>query len=281
MKRTIEINLTDEFVFELPGQGQPKEYCQLEKWLGHRTFSGKWHAVKTTVDCGRFECPVCDGWSKTEALAILDRLQYFKEQTGRSIVHYVVSPRPQPVDSPGEYKKLRTNMYRIARKYGIRGGVAIFHYYRHPSILMPERTEIEPHNPHWHILGDGWIQEGALKNDDNFIVKRVGIRRSPAQIMSTAKYCLKWASKGNLLIGDSDSQKKTKIEIETWFGIMSLRSEIFKNFQKNDYTGRYCPICKEIIPKIQWHRIETLGDDPPSNSLELQEGQFKFLLFYE
>lgn len=252
IKSEQQYKLTDQFVFELPSQGSKYDTCSKFISKGHfDTDSGQIHHQKFFNDCGRFECPVCDGWRSAESMSIFDRLSTFKETAKRSIIHYVVSPKPREINSPSEYKKLRSRMYKIARKHGIRGGVAIFHYFRHPSELN-DREEIEPHNPHWHILGDGWVRPSEYPD---WIVKNLRIRRSSAQLMSTIKYCLKWASKGILLIGDSSSQK---IEIETWFGDMSLKALKVAKFSGD---GVKCETCEQMIPYKQWYIIEFWDQD--------------------
>ena len=249
--------LNESIVFTLPGQGEPYVTCNTFSSKAHLDYSAnEFHIRPHFNDCGRFECPVCEGWKNDEALSIMDRLLAYKALTKRDVAHYVVSPSPQEIWSANYYRSLRKKAYRIAKKHGIRGGVWIFHYFRHPSVLN-DKTEICPGNPHWHILGDGWAFPSHVKG---WIVKNLGVRRSTAQIRSTVNYCLKWASKGISHIGDSFTPSKTKIEIETWTGVMSLKALKVEKFIGE---GINCPVCGEMIPYKDWYDVVWLHGDPP------------------
>ena len=269
----MTINVKEEYKpidfveFSLPGKGESKENCGKIGYRVHYVLDspGEFHYQKFQHDCGRFDCPVCPGWRKGEGKRIQERLKGFLAQTSRNIVHYVVSPEPQAVSTATQYKQLRKQMHKLAKKFGVRGGVAIFHYYRHPS-PWNDKVEICPDQPHWHILGDGWIRPSDVPG---WIVKNLGIRRTHAQIRSTINYILKWASKargilpyGDLAIPDQPI-KVPKIEIETWFGSMAYN--VLK-LQKIISEGIKCEVCGEMIRARDWYEIEFCnGKDPPED----------------
>ena len=254
----IQTELISSLIFSLPGQGVPKDTCHEYTSKAHLDYdSNEWHYQPHLNDCGRFECPVCPGWIQGEAASIMDRLLAWKSMTHREIIHVIVSPRPTAIFTPSYYRSLRRTAYKMGKKSGLRGGVWIFHYFRHPS-GMNDRTEICPDNPHWHVLGDGWIV--GIRPTPGWIVKRIGIRRSNAQIRSTINYCLKWASQGNSLIGDSSPAKKGSIEIETWTGVMSLKALKVPKFVGE---GLKCLTCEQIIPYKDWYNVVWLHGDPP------------------
>lgn len=286
---TIE-KAIDEISFSLSGGGSSYYDCQTMKWRAHKhNESGEWHAQQHIKSCHRFQCPKCDvDWRKREKMNIFDRLSYYANVTGRAIVHYIASPKPRIVDRVRDYRSLRREGYRILRRSGIKGGVAIFHYFRHPSTLN-HREDIEADNPHWHILGDGWNDitlfhaDDVIKDElghpyivkDDWAVKRVGIRRSAGQLIRTIDYCLYWSSQGEL------ANKPTHPEIATWFGTMSLQNPIFKNFAKTVGDGIYCPICDSVIPKKYWYEVNWLHGDPPEHVAKAFPGDIEIVLFYE
>lgn len=250
MHKSLEI-FDGSLVFVLPGSGVALDDCGQIGYKAHNA-GDDWHYRKFRHDCGRYECPVCyESQISREAIRAFDRLMEFHKVSGRSILHYVSSPTPREVPDELSYRTLRKECYRIIKRSGIKSGVAIFHYFRHPS-HKNDKTEIEAHNPHWHILGDGWIGDRV---SEEWIVKRIGIRRSPGQIISTLKYCLRWKSQGNSLYGNL----RSPLQFVTWFGQMSYNQLHVPRFVG---SGLYCPVCDAEIPKIDWYWIQWLFDPP-------------------
>lgn len=256
---TLSIEYEYPIAFVLPGQGESYPYCHTWGKIGHLDGDSV-HVTPYVKSCHRFECPVCyTDWMHQEAKEILRRLEAYIQTSHRHLVHYVVSPIPQKVSSKDEYIDLRNKSYRVLRNSGILGGVCIFHYFRHPSDLN-DRTEICPDNPHWHVIGDGWDNG---KQQDGWIVHRIGIRRSKAQLYKTIKYCLKWGSRGCSLNADLPPRK---IEIETWFGVMSYNK---LRVSKPSGDGRYCAVCMQYIPSKMFHEVVWLRGDPPDGFFEI------------
>lgn len=281
----------DSITFSLPGQGQAYENCGQFIYKGHFDIdAGEVHYDKFPCSCNRFECPVCNaGWRSHEVKAIRNRLKTYQRLAGKGghIIHYVVSPKPQSISKLTDYKSLRSKMYEVSRRAGIIGGVAIFHYFRHPSSLN-DRTEICPDNPHWHVLGDGYFWNGfrpehlnisVLKTlaKEGWIVKYVHKLKSQAQMSRTIDYALTWGSKVTCPYADlSDSKidsyvpELPKVEIETWFGIMSYSAFKVVKFKSE---GIRCQICNQIIPVRDWHEIVFLKGDPPDDHGVLHPGE--------
>lgn len=255
----------DSIVFSLPGQCEPYEDCGTIGFKGHLSDDGSLHYQSFSHSCNRFSCPVCSpNWRRQEALAISDRLAHYVKLTGGDVIHFVISPKPKSISKLEAYKNLRSQMYEVAKKVGILGGVAIFHYFRHPSSLN-DRTELEPDQPHWHILGDSYHYNGfraehlnisAVRHLKDWVVKYVSIRKSYTQIFKTVDYALTWGSQVSCPYADLTCPK---VEIETWFGIMSYSAFSCPKFIGD---GIKCLTCGKIIKQKDWYWI-TFHDKPP------------------
>lgn len=274
--------------FSLPGQGEPLDDCGLIGFRAHLDPDHhEIHYQAYTHSCHRFACPLCwTGWKSQESHAIFQRLKTYMKATRGDIIHWIISPSPRKILKLSDYKSLRTKMYKIARSAGIIGGVAIFHYFRHPS-SKNDRTEICPDQPHWHLLADSYFYDGFRAQHLNvsyikhglpkdWIVKYVGVRRSAAQIYSTIDYTLTWASQVSCTYADLSISKSPKIEIETWFGIMSY--SCFKS-QKLPADGILCLVCGEIIRKSDWYQVNFLKEHPPDpyGSLSMNPAESPYL----
>ena len=280
-----------EISWSLRGLDEPYPDCgTFGQWAHIRDDKIDFQAYEKS--CNRFSCRICsDRWKSQETLAIFDRLMEYSKRSNQPIIHYVVSPSPRIVSKSMSYINLRKNMYKIARRAGIIGGVAIFHYFRHPS-TKNDRTEICPDQPHWHILGDSYFWNGKRSEHLNisFIekglpsdwrVKYIGVRKTRAMLYKTIDYCLNWSSQPRVSCPNADL-KPLKIEIETWFGIMSYSSFRTPKFISD---GVKCLVCEQIIPRKDWYVIDFVGWDPPDHgSLSLVDPdpakQFRLHLSY-
>lgn len=289
MNNVVSLYSSFEIRFLLPAGGEALETCGKYGYKGH--YDGEsWHYLKHKNNCHRYECPICngdldvgsyDGWIKQEAVRITERLVAYETIIGYPIVHYIISPEPGTITMLPDYKKLRTKMLQVAKKNGIWGGVAIFHYFRHPSGLN-DRVEICPDNPHWHIVGTGWLptmSKGDKPKCPGWIVKRAhnGVRRGYGRIYNTVAYCLRWSSNaisldidslGNLLLAQSSS---LNFHVSTWFGSMSSRSFFSLCWSPDDDGAVYCPVCDNFIPAADWHTLYWHGMDPPNTDFGIAD----------
>ena len=291
MNNIIDLYQGYEIRFILPGEGVPLRDCQA--WIYRLHKSGtEWHYQRYRKNCHRFECPVCnyspdrvlrngdpayDGYINEESVSITDRLLLFQAVTNLSIYHFILSPSPRVVSTLSDFKKLRLKMLKVAEKSGIKGGVAVFHYFRHPSSYN-DRTEICPDQPHWHILGTGHLPK-LYKGEtlvSGWIIKKPDYskRNGFVQIYNTASYAVRWGSKAVGLVEDQDGilhlaeSSRSKTYLVTWFGILSTRK--FKLHAPKP-EGIYCGVCEENIPLKSWVRGEWRGMDPPEEAFGIAE----------
>lgn len=87
----------------------------------------------------------------------------------RRPVHVIVAPPPErwaEIRTIDGYRSLRTEAYEQARERGVDGGVAVFHHQRlrssrwngNASHFEPDELDVPADGPHWHIIGDGWVE---------------------------------------------------------------------------------------------------------------------------
>ena len=253
----------DAIEWKLPGSGQSKEDCGSVFWIGHNINQEKLHFKKAHKSCFRRECPVCyPDWIHRESIRAYDRLSKWIELHSNKIVHYVVSP-PQDFDvsTRRKYQELKKLMYKIARKSGIRGGLVVFHQraIRYSELGHYEDEHEGNQGPHFHILGDGWINPGQFTK--GWIVKNLHFREKSG-IIGTIEYLLGHVSIGypaiqQTTVPGSDRPEWT-IHTVTWFGNMS-----YNVLKVPKFTGSstiFCPICKAEVPKTEWWIIEWLHE---------------------
>ena len=270
----------ESLIFKLPGSGDNLDSCGRYQWIGHLSDK-EIHGKRIKSSCHRRECPICyPDWVKRESLAAFDRLSHYSENTGRKIVHYVVSPPQSKLyNSISLYKSLRQEAYQISKLRGIKGGVMIFH--ERAERYDDEKKYTLSHcsnGPHFHILGDGWlsnVKEFFL--GDGWVVKNLRIRSKGSEI-KTLFYILEHSAIGYPAIShstDSDiADPKPRINAVTWFGTMS-----YNKLKIEKYTGSntiYCPICKEEIEKSEWYNLTWCSpDDPPDEDHFLTQADGK------
>ena len=265
----------DGIIFKLPGSGEKKNDCGAPVFIGHLS-DGSIHYLHRSKSCHRKECPVCwKDWQKREALAIDDRIKYYFTHgysKRRMPVHYVVSP-PQNVnyDTRAFYNALKARAYKIAKQRGIDGGSLIFHERSKRYSDSEEYRIIHcSEGPHFHIIGDGWLNSRIAEFylEDGWIVKNLRIR-SFGSVYKTAYYILDHAAIGYPAYSHSTNLSMASV---TWFGKMA-----YNKLKIQKYTGSddiYCPICKTEISKNEWYILDWIGDgDPPDQKFgEAKEG---------
>lgn len=196
-KYGIYLDYDPELIFDLTGTGESYDNCGELKIVrkcpnaGHE--AGHYYEA-VPHNCGRWLCPTCYKYpAKKEAQKIVERLYKMRRSyrengynLGR-IEHYVVSP-PQDwakefLYNLGGYKKLRRKAYRLLRKYGLYGGVVIFHGWR-----QDDETGLWYLSPHFHILGCGYlIRSNEFYERTGWVYKKKGKRET---LKGTAYYLL-------------------------------------------------------------------------------------------
>jgi len=257
-----------EIQFFLPGAGDKHEDCGQFYTLGHFPSPGVVHWHKRIHSCHRRECPVCwHDWQHREAQSITRRLLAYQFQYGERSSHYVLSP-PQNVKygTKKSFRALRQSAYKIAKVYGIHGGVIMFH---ERSARGNEEEYIKAHcskGPHFHILGVGWLQG---KYNGEWVVKNLRVRRSSGQVYGTAFYILDHLAiptidSGISAISHSTDPKPPRLNAITWFGVLSYNRFKIPEIPKSEMI--LCPECLVDIPKMDWFIMSwSVGNDPPES----------------
>lgn len=193
--------------------------------------------------CNRRECPKCfEKWVSLESLRASYRLLGFcrGERLAKKVfsipdkkkrvqrierafrgarykpIHVIFSV---PVELYGlSYVKLRSKMYKIAKKSGVFGGCVVFHHLRED-----EFTKKWSFSPHFHVVGFGWVRNVFyLYKKSGWIIKNMGTRKT---VLGTLNYELSHAS------------IHEKRHVVTWFGKLAY------NKLKIDPMPEVSPVC--------------------------------------
>ena len=250
--------------FQLPGYGEPYEWCGTYRYIGHFSHSyNEWHVLRRKRSCHRFECPVCkDDWRKRAVMDAIDRFDVMSELHPRiRYNHFILSP-PQDSDYSlqSTFKSMRKQAYMLSKQLGIKGGYVIFHEraLRYTDTTTYTNNHCGSGGPHFHIVGHGWATNvKEVYDSTGWIVKNKGRRRS---LYKTLDYLLDHAVRAILPIRQTRNQLKT----ETWFGDMSYN--MLKNPEKYGVETIYCPICNDEIETPSWYLLTSNGQKPPPDT---------------
>jgi len=190
--------------------------------------------------CNRKECPKCCGsWASLEANRAVYRLLSFcvsrdlvreiysimdDERRSRylerafsharkKVIHVIFSV---PRDFYHEdISVLRASLYKIAKKCGLSGGLAIFHPFRSKDW-----------SPHFHVLAFGWVRHvKVLYERYGWVIKNVGVRKT---VFGTLIYQLSHA-------GVHEDHHTV-----TWFGSLSYNKMFVDPLPE---CRPVCPLC--------------------------------------
>ncbi|GAH91430.1 unnamed protein product [marine sediment metagenome] len=239
--------------FALPGGGLPRSDCGEYFTIGCLAHGYIEKHVKT---CMRADCPVCrQKWAGRLAGRAENRIS---QVTGLGPPKHVVVSLPQADfglvldDFPG----LRRKVYKIAKRVGVRGALAIFHPARrrcpncgtvpemgHKTCLFCGNYWFEWYfSPHFHLVGFGWIKgtgEEFLRS--GYVVRNVGRRRSVG---------------GTVLYQLSHAGVHLKFHTITWFGALSYNKLRVEPEPREENT---CPTCGARLLPCRWFGD---GEDP-------------------
>jgi hypothetical protein len=200
------------------------------------------------------------------------------------IYHYIISPSPRKINDNIEYVNLRKaalNVFKKVVKYKKDwGGILIFHYFRHPS-YRNSREEICPDNPHWHMIGTGYLDQDKiikLQGTGWIVKKSVDAKGRPyrltssGQIYSHIRYAYHWSSHitledpSILHIGEVPSNRHP-YQVATWVGQMSY-NKLKKDRPETGEKSIYCKICKQTVSIDEWYILTWIGNgDPPTEEI--------------
>jgi hypothetical protein len=256
----------------LPGHGE--SYVRCGAWVSsvHLTPSGARHVVPYRDSCRRFDCPVCfRDWAAREAGRIEDRaaLGILKSRRHRAI-HVVVAPPPELwhlADDLDGYRTLRALAYKEGEARGLDGGVWVYHHYRVGDRWDNNRDGLCAVGPHFHVLGDGWI----TSHPGAWIVKNLGVRES---VFDTAYYLLthapRAAAEGNSP-QDNLSKVHRAVQTVTWAQEWSYSRLVAPKPLRDAIPVRFCPLCRRLLPVVEWHDAHWAGSGPPPTEPHVDE----------
>lgn len=168
------------------------------------------------------------------------------------VIHVSVNPPPSEwgsVDTPRGFQRLRTRVYRVARKAGVEGGCAIFHRVR----CADKDDPVETDGPHFHVLGFGWLRGDTFQRT-GWVVKNHGVRWTPEAVRGTATYVLSHSHRAE---GISQEGKSGGVTLTvTWFGRGVRAADV-------PTEGPFCPLCERCYPSREWMNLEWAGQGPP------------------
>jgi len=296
-RQTILKKLT----WTLLGLDEAREYCG--QWLTKGCFNVSMHPKglpfvrRTKRSCFRANCEKCwlEKWLARESNRATRRIEKYEDMFQKkgwrykSPIHIVISPSWK--DKELDYGELKQKVIFLLKELGIRGGMMIYHPFK-----FDKKEKIWKINPHFHIVGFGWLDvdlfQNMLKNKDsdngkvyaNWIVKNLGLRDS---LHSTVYYQLSHAgyAKG--------------IQSVTWFGELSYRSKYSKEISVEERENTdYCEFCPFLLVNCvfigkgkpppyefegsvllkNWKPLETVDDvvERKENQLESIQARKKF-----
>ncbi|MBA7699048.1 hypothetical protein ES703_107732 [subsurface metagenome] len=245
--------------FLLPGHGSKVWSCGEFYTVGCLDHGYIEVRVKS---CFRADCPVCrQKWAGRLAGRAEHRISHVRGLGPAK--HIIVSV---PLEDWGlvetDYPKLRSKVYKIAKRVGTKGGCVIFHPFRRRCPRCGSIPEIGHKtcfncgnywfewyfSPHFHIIGFGWIEgTGAEYLKSGYIVKNIGRRKS---IGGTVFYQL------------SHCGVHLKYHTITWFGSLSYNK---LKVEPEYREGNLCPTCRAHLIPCRWFGE---GEDPLRGKVE-------------
>jgi len=204
----------------------------------------------------RADCPICrQKWAGRLAGKAENRISQVR---GLGPAKHIVASLPQAdwglVQT--DYPRLRTKVYKILKRVGVRGGLLIFHPFRrkcprcgsvpemgHSSCLYCGNPFFEWYfSPHFHCVGFGWIEGTAQEYiKSGYLVKNVGVRRSVG---------------GTVLYQLSHAGVHLRYHVLTWFGALSYNK---LKCEPEPREGNTCPTCGAKLIPCKWFGD---GEDP-------------------
>jgi hypothetical protein len=198
---------------------------------------------------------------RLEELAVRKRVHNKANQ----VKHFVVSPPPDTIVTEENYVKKRSEVEKIARKRGVKGGIVVFHPYRLHCKKCDVRVDdysktcvkcggSDFHwvpSPHWHVIGFGYIATMTKKeyHEIGWVVVNLGVRES---IFWTVQYVL---SHAGVYV---DPEGKKHFKIVSWFGVLSYNKKLVVPVV--DVVYQFCPYCGG---RLHGNAVYTGEDDPP------------------
>jgi hypothetical protein len=229
--------------WSLPATIEPHYWCGLWNTKGCLHVEDHYYEHREEVYVRRYQrsCfrPVCEicykKWIGRQANVSTRKIERYSKREKMSPVHLVLSVSHWDYDL--DFTKMKKKVRKILKEIKIRGGSIIFHPFR-----FNKKIRCWYYSPHFHVVGFGYIPEGAITNtysQNGWFVKYLGVRKS---VFATFYYLL------------SHCGIKKRIHTVSWFGDLSyskLKKEIMPDHN-------VCPLCKRKLVEIYYN-----GWDPP------------------
>jgi hypothetical protein len=173
----LDLESYAESSMTLPGQGETGPNCGVWK---PADFCDECAEVGFAPNrCERRSCPNCDGeWTRQRAVGATVRIQAKRhtepKDVSRRVVHVAVSPPEGSITTLTDVYDGYRDAYGLAKRQGVRGGVAVFHGFRVREAVQEEFRDADPNmgvwrwirterdedwrsltywSPHWHVIG--------------------------------------------------------------------------------------------------------------------------------
>jgi len=260
---TTKKNVLKVLTWTLLGLDEARDYCG--SWLNKGCFNVSMHpnglafVRKKKLSCFRATCVKCwlEKWLARESNRATRRLEKYEDIFKRkgwrykSPIHIIISPSWK--DKELDYGVLKQKVIFLLGELGIRGGISIYHTFK-----FDKEERIWKINPHFHIIGYGWLNvklfQNMLKDKDSvngkayadWIVKNKGLRDS---LHATIYYQL------------SHVAYAKGVQSVTWFGELSYRSKYSKEIKvKEENNTEYCVFCPFLLVNCEFIGK---GEPPP------------------
>ena len=199
---------------------------------------------------------------------------------GMRVIHVVLSPNPKSPFGKNHYASLRSLAYKIGRKSGLKGGLAVFHPFRlhckKCDVAIPDYKKTCPQcggidfwwvpGPHFHVVGFGWIPgPKEIYEDYGWVVRNLGIRES---VFWTMQYLL---SHAGVFVDPEGGFRPKTFHTTTWFGDLSYNK--LNGIPEIQVPPASCPYCGRQLQPFEFVGL----DRPPPDFNKFRPENNEFL----
>ena len=197
-----------------------------------------------------------------------------RARSGRPI-HVVISPPQDEPFNKRNYRRYRSEAYKIGKECGLKGGNLIPHPYRLKCKscggLIPDynrvcecsgKAFVWDIGPHFHCVGFGWIEHVKEAYERHgWVVKNLGIRKS---VFWTLQYIL---SHAGIFTDPESGYERVSFHVVTWFGDLAYNKMVA--VPEMPVPRPACAYCWHELRPFQW--VGSLDRPPPDFDEERKE----------
>jgi len=205
---------------------------------GTRRIAASGGAARTATANGRGE------WTRQRAVGACVRIQSARhtepKDVSRRVVHVAVSPPEGSVTTLQEVYDGFSDAYDLAKRQGVRGGVAVFHGFRVLDRVQEEFREADPDmgiwrwirteraedwrtltywSPHWHIIG---LCRDLAEDDPDaqggWVVRRMPTNFAPMESLNDRESYDDVVGAIRYLMSHATFESETSRDCVRWFG---------------------------------------------------------------